>query len=414
MKEKISCIVVGGSIAGCVTAILLSRLGMKVTILERSSGELKGRGAGITLPIPLVNKCIELNLFDDDIPHLPLDTRIFFRKSFHTHQAEKIWEQPLNAFTLNWMDVYRNLRNRLHLVDFRSSVEVINIQKKSDDRYYLETASRMYFDADIVIAADGVESTIRKQLLPENIETYVGYIAWRGVLENTTLQLDKQIPYYVFPSGHLLFYRIAADGYEHTGETLLNWVMYEVTPMDILSSRLTDYKNIHHTRSIPPKALHEEQRQYLHNFAHQQLPPMIAEIICDTPHPFIQAVFDAQIQPYEDNQILFMGDAATTLRPHSGSGVMKALSHSIDLYEFIIKNRDTTLYDLLSQWKNIQQKNNAEEIEKAKIMGKALVTETPPWQDMNHEAVDVWWSQVMKAQNWYATQQVLRLTPCFS
>jgi len=339
MKEKVSCIIVGGSIAGCVTAILLSRLGMKVTILERSSGELKGKGAGITLPIPLVNKCIELNLFDNDIPYLSIEARAFFRKSLQTHKAEKIWEQPLKAFTLNWIDVYRNLRKRLDLVDFRSSVEITKIQKKYDGRYYLETASKMYFDADIVIGADGVESIVRKQLLPENVETYVGYIAWRGVLENTSLQLDQQIPYYVFPGGHILFYRIPADGYESTGKTLLNWVMYEVTPTDILSSRLTDYKNIRHTRSIPPKALHEEQRQYLQNFANHQLPPMIAEIIRNTPHPFIQAVFDAQIQLYEDKQVIFMGDAATTLRPHSGSGVMKALSHAIDLYEFILCTR---------------------------------------------------------------------------
>lgn len=404
MKEKVDCIIVGGSIAGCITAILLARLGMRVTILERSSGTLKGQGAGISLPVPLVNKCIELNLFDKDIPRLSMEARSFFRKSLLTQEAEKIWEQPIKVYTLNWMDVYRNLRKRLHAIDFRSSINVTRIQKESDGRYYLETACKTYFDADIVIAADGVESTIRKQLIPKNIETYVGYIAWRGVLETSSFELDQHLPYYVFPNGHILFYRIPADGYEKTGKTLLNWVMYEVTPLDILSSRLTDYKNIRHTRSIPQRALHEEQRQYLHNYANQQLPPEAAKIICDTPHPFIQAVFDAQIQPYEDNQVIFMGDAATTLRPHSGSGVMKALSQAIDLYEFISKDPDANLFMLLSQWKSIQQKSNTEEIEKAKIMGKALVTETPSWQDMNQETVDVWWSQVMKAQSWYVTQ----------
>lgn len=413
MKEKVDCIIIGGSIAGCVTAILLSRLGMKVKILERSSGEFKGQGAGITLPVPLVNKCIELNLFDKNIPRLPIEDRSFFRKSLLTHQAEKIWEQPLKAYALNWMDVYRNLHKRLHAIDFRSSVNVTKIQKESDGRYYLETASGTYFDADIVIAADGVESTIRKQLLPKNVETYVGYIAWRGVLETSSFELDHHSPYYVFPNGHILFYRIPADDYEKTGKTLLNWVMYEVTPTDILSSRLTDYKNIRHTRSIPQKALHEEQRQYLHNFANQQLPPMAAKIIRDTPHPFIQAIFDVQIQPYEDNQVIFMGNAAATLRPHSGSGVMKALNQAIDLYEFISKDCGANLYMLLSQWKNIQQKSNADEIEKAKIMGKALVTETPSWQDMNQETVDVWWSQVMKAQNWYATQQFPKASVSF-
>lgn len=129
MKEKLNCIIVGGSIAGCVTAILLSRLGMKVTLLERSSGNLKGQGAGITLAVPLVNKCIELNLFDKSIPRLPVEARSFFRKSLLTQQAEKIWEQPLQVYTLNWMDVYRNLRKRLHTIDCHFSTNVTRIQK---------------------------------------------------------------------------------------------------------------------------------------------------------------------------------------------------------------------------------------------------------------------------------------------
>ncbi|KTC65189.1 monooxygenase, FAD-binding (plasmid) [Legionella adelaidensis] len=406
MKEKVDCLIIGGSIAGCVTAILLSRLGIKVTILERSSAELKGQGTGITLPVPLVNKCIELDLFDSNIPRLPIETRAFFRKSSLTAQAEKIWEQPIKACTLNWMDVYRNLRKRLQGIDFFPSVNVTKIQKEPDGHYYLETACRKVFNADIVIAADGVESTIRNQCLPKSTEAYAGYIAWRGVLEETSFKLDHPLPYYVFPNGHLLFYRIPGEGYEQTGKTLLNWLMYEVTPVDMLAARLTDCKNIRHTRSIPPKALHEDQRQHLHDFANQQLPPMIAKIIRSTPYPFIQAIFDAQIPPYEDNQLIFMGDAATTLRPHSGSGAMKALSQAINLFEFISAHRDADIFMLLSQWKNLQQKSNAEEIEKAKIMGKALVTAPPSWQDMTQEKFDVWWSQVMKAQSWYATPQL--------
>ncbi|WP_133137151.1 NAD(P)-binding protein [Legionella rowbothamii] len=56
-------VVVGGSIAGCATAVLLQRLGANVTILEQSSGRI-GQGSGITLPESVVNQCIENDLFD--------------------------------------------------------------------------------------------------------------------------------------------------------------------------------------------------------------------------------------------------------------------------------------------------------------------------------------------------------------
>ena len=45
--------IIGGSIAGCASAIALSRLGCAVTVLERSSSGLKDRGSGIAVPVPL-------------------------------------------------------------------------------------------------------------------------------------------------------------------------------------------------------------------------------------------------------------------------------------------------------------------------------------------------------------------------
>ena len=39
--------IIGGSIAGCATAIVLARSGHDIRVFERSASELKGRGAGI-------------------------------------------------------------------------------------------------------------------------------------------------------------------------------------------------------------------------------------------------------------------------------------------------------------------------------------------------------------------------------
>ena len=67
--------------------------------------------------------------------------------------------------------------------------------------------------------------------LPDVHPEYAGYVAWRGVLDEQILAqqtiFDAHIPYYVFPNGHLLLYRIPALDFQRTGQTLLNWVMYE-------------------------------------------------------------------------------------------------------------------------------------------------------------------------------------------
>lgn len=41
--------------------------------------------------------------------------------------------------------------------------------------------------ADLVLAADGASSTIRKLLVPEVERKYVGYVAWRGTVPETEL-----------------------------------------------------------------------------------------------------------------------------------------------------------------------------------------------------------------------------------
>jgi len=56
----------------------------------------------------------------------------------------------------------------------------------------LEDQSSNILAADIVIAADGVHSTVRKTLFPDLTPEYAGYVTWRGVVpenkvsENTT------------------------------------------------------------------------------------------------------------------------------------------------------------------------------------------------------------------------------------
>jgi len=58
--------IVGGSIAGCTTAIELVRLGCDVTLYERTGEELKDRGAGIGVPPSVIDTFIRRDLVDAD------------------------------------------------------------------------------------------------------------------------------------------------------------------------------------------------------------------------------------------------------------------------------------------------------------------------------------------------------------
>lgn len=397
-------IVIGGSIAGCSSALLLQRLGAKVVIVEKSSG-LISQGSGIVLPESVINQCIELDLFDKDIPKLDISARSFIRSVEHT--SETFWNQSINVKALNWTDVYQNLRKRISPEIYHTKTEISHIRPMNDSGYYIETTDGKTYEADLIIAADGSDSITRNCLLPESIPEYTGYIAWRGMLDEQIFGhqsiLDKHAPYYVFPNGHLLLYRIPAPGFQHTGKTLVNWIMYENRQGQPLNEFLIDNKGTQHKKSLPAGTLPRDHIEYLHKLSAQVLPTDIMNLIIQTQQPFIQAIFDFQLPEYSNNNIIFIGDAASTLRPHTASGVLKALQDAIKLYELIKNNKDKTMIETIITWKKNQQTQLADEVQKAKNLGDNLVKFTPNWNTMNQESTNKWWSEVMQGKLWYAT-----------
>ena len=106
--------IIGGSIAGCTTAIELLRLGCEVTLLERTGEELKDRGVGIGVPSSVMDTFITRDLVDADAPYFPGHA---FTRRWRTAQERRYgylaWDQPANLALLNWGVLYRNLRKRV-------------------------------------------------------------------------------------------------------------------------------------------------------------------------------------------------------------------------------------------------------------------------------------------------------------
>ena len=103
--------IVGGSIAGCSAAAILSKVGHRVTVYERSPHELKGRGAGIGTTVGMIESLIERDMLDADFPYFQLHNMPFIGR---TGPADRLghsaWVMPINIALLNWGDLYTNLR----------------------------------------------------------------------------------------------------------------------------------------------------------------------------------------------------------------------------------------------------------------------------------------------------------------
>lgn len=404
-------IIIGGSIAGCAIAALLNRIGFTVKILERSA-QLNERGAGIVLPVQLLQQCVELDLFDANIPHISIDNRTFWVKE-SSDEPRSIWQQSIKLVALNWSTIYGNLHRRVPASCYHTGRElkaVINTK----DRVIVESIAGKE-ECDLLIAADGVNSVTRHQLYPTATPNYAGYVAWRGTILMSEVDLAEQLKqnfHYFFPPdkhpGHLLIFPIPAANYQKTGQILINWMLYEAYSKEQLKSLLIDNIGKSQQISISRGALSKSHIDYLHSLANHFLPSKIAAIITQTKAPFLQAIFDSLVPQFVHERVCFIGDAGMTLRPHSGSGAGHALAFSIALAE-VLKNRNTLpLNDILQQWNHGQLEYAQQQLLLSKNIGDALVMHAPLWSKMTHETMNQWWQSVIKGRYWHVTDNVAK------
>src|SRR6204780_3105622 len=149
-------LVFGGSMSGLLAGIMLHRRGWDVDIFERVGSELSGRGAGIVAQAGLIARLSALGLDTRDLGVAMTTRKILDRDGRTT--ATIACPQVLTA----WERVYRVLRDAfppqlyhrgLGLVGFEQSATGVRVQL-SDGRTV---------DADVLVGADGLRSTVRQQ-----------------------------------------------------------------------------------------------------------------------------------------------------------------------------------------------------------------------------------------------------------
>ncbi len=125
--------IIGGSIAGCITANTLQQMGCNVEIFERSATPLQSRGAGIIIPLDLFEQFKAEHLFDHNIQCHKIPSRSFFIKNTqHSQNGECIWQQNVTAISFHWSELFANLRRRIANEHYHSGVEVTDIDIKDE------------------------------------------------------------------------------------------------------------------------------------------------------------------------------------------------------------------------------------------------------------------------------------------
>jgi 2-polyprenyl-6-methoxyphenol hydroxylase-like FAD-dependent oxidoreductase len=191
--------------------------------------------------------------------------------------------------------------------------------------------------ADLLVAADGLRSTVRRTFLPDAKLVYAGYVGWRGLAEESAFSATTHAALFgrfafCLPDGeHILGYPVPGENDELApGRRRYNFVWYRPADERAL---LTDAAGRVHEEGIAPQAIRPEVIATMRADADARLCPQFAEAIRVTALPLVQPIYDLLSPRIAFGRVALLGDAASVARPHVAMGAIKAGQDAMALAE---------------------------------------------------------------------------------
>lgn len=326
-------IVIGGSIGGLFTAHYLRKLGIETEVYERVGEELAGRGAGIMTHPELMDALSGIGIDPGESVGVPIQTRI-------TLDAQGKWVGSLELpqVASAWGRIYRILHQVFPKEHYHHGIGLEEVLQ-SEGGVKVRLSDGSIREADLLVGADGIRSTVRTALYPRADLQYAGYIAWRGLLDEKEFSeaARKEIfEYFAFclpPREQMLAYPVAGQGDNvGPGKRRYNFVWYR--PVDEhaeLPALLTDASGRRFDMNIPPPLIRPELISGMRADADRLLAPALAEMVHKAEPVFFQPIYDLTVDRMAFGRALITGDAAFVARPHCGMGVTKAAGDAVAL-----------------------------------------------------------------------------------
>lgn len=362
-------LVVGGSIGGLTTALLLRRLGFDVSVFERTPDNLDGRGGGIVLQPETVRWFAECS--DQHPEQVSTSTRNVQYLDRHNeviHSDAQPW-----TFT-SWGTFYRALladfgTQNYHLGEYAAGFD------EDADGVEVRFVSGRRERADLVVFADGIGSPSRRRISPATELEYAGYVGWRGTVPESQVSADTfallhdAVTYSFAPHTHMVVYPIPSpDGGLAVGERLLNYVWYRnVAEGHELEELMTDKRGFAAKVSLHPGGVQDRYVDEMRSAAGELLAPAVAEVVLRTEQPYLQAVYDSCVTRMALGRVALLGDAASAARPHAAAGTAKAAANAWALYDALGAAGDIT--EALAKWEPAQLELGQRLLRRVKDMG---------------------------------------------
>jgi len=309
--------IIGGGIAGLTAAIALAQKGIQTTIFE-AAPEVKPVGAGIVLAANAMQAYRRLAIDSDIIPLgkqlsgfdiLSSSGKLITRTDTSFLSVD---DAPDN-FTIHRAVLHNVLLSKIPASSIHTNKRLKSFEQKEKEiiLHFEDGTSHV---TNYLIAADGIHSPVRKQLVPESVHRYAGYTCWRAVVN--TAQFNEAGSSETWGAkGRFGIAPLAGD---------------KVYWFACINAPQNDAK----MRSLKVADLQREFASY-----HQDIQTLLNQTSDDA--LIWSDIIDIRpLQHFAFNNIVLIGDAAHATTPNMGQGACQAIEDAIVLADEL--SRHTT------------------------------------------------------------------------
>ncbi|MEJ3743473.1 FAD-dependent monooxygenase [Actinomycetes bacterium KLBMP 9797] len=362
-------LIAGGGIGGLTTAVALRKAGIKATIFERAPA-LRASGSGLHLWTNAMLALADLGLADAVCEVGPVHEHCDFR----SWRGDVLATWPIGQFierhgqatvAIGRRELMAILADALGDQELHLGAEVVGYEQDAHGVTALFADGRRE-RGSVLVAADGIHSVLRRQMLGDDPPRFNGYVAWRAAID---FEHDL-VPYGSFCSmyGHgkrFVYYDIARGR--------LHWMsVTNAPPGGVDAGGVRDMLLERHKGWMEP----------------------IAEILRATDESKIirSDILDRKPdKQWIDGRVVLLGDSAHPMSFNTGQGACQAIEDALVLAQSLAARSDTPA--ALREYQTQRQPRTAASQRASWFLGRLGALSNPVAVAMRHRLIKAYWER---------------------
>jgi 5-methylphenazine-1-carboxylate 1-monooxygenase len=353
--------IIGAGVGGLTLALSMLKAGISDINIYESSSKINELGVGINILPHAMREMEELGL-DEKLVAVSVETS---ELQYFTQKGQFIWGEKRGIRAgYNWPQIsihrgslikvlYDAVLQRLGSDRVHTNHELNDYEKNNDG------SVTAFFDdysvtTDLLVACDGIHSTVRKKLYPnEGAPKWGGITMWRGVSLMTPFLPDDSMVIAGRSEHRLVIYPISKH-LNSDGKVLINWIAKHKT------TKAQEMPKQDWVHSVSKKEIPE----YFKNFDFLKFEALVENASAIYKYPQVDR---DPLPSWNFENVTLLGDAAHPMYPSGSNGASQAILDASCLTQQLVNQ--STVIDAIENYDEIRRVNTAEIVLKNRQAG---------------------------------------------